>query len=43
VYNLAGNLAESIDIKFDDGIHDSGIITANKEYTEGHVDLYYAL
>jgi len=43
VYNIAGNLAESIDIKFDDGIFDAGIISASKEYTEGHVDLYYAL
>jgi len=43
VYNLAGNLAESVDIKFDDGIFNSGIITADKAYTQGHVDLYYAL
>jgi prepilin-type N-terminal cleavage/methylation domain-containing protein len=43
VYNIAGNLAESIDIKFDDGIFDAGIITASKEYIDGHVDLYYAL
>lgn len=43
VYNMAGNLAESVDIKFDDGLHDSGIITASKAYTEGRVDLYYAL
>lgn len=43
VYNMAGNLAESVDIKFDDGIHDSGIITASKAYSEGRVDLYYVL
>lgn len=43
VFNMAGNLAESVDIKFDDGIFDSGIITASKKYTEGRVDLYYAL
>lgn len=43
VYNMAGNLAESVDIKFDDGLYDSGIITASKAYTEGRVDLYYAL
>lgn len=41
--NLPGGVAEIIDIKFDDGIYNSGSVRANNAYTTANVDLYYAL
>lgn len=43
VNGISGRVAESIDIKYDDGRHDSGIISASEEYTSGSVDLFYAI
>ncbi len=41
--NLAGSVAEAIDIQYDDGRYNSGTISANAAYTRSSVDLYYAL
>lgn len=41
--DVYGFAAEVIDRRFDDGIHDSGSVQADRSYTEGTVDLHYAL
>lgn len=43
VDNIAGSVAERIDIKFDDGTYNSGTVQASAAYSTASVDLYYAL
>lgn len=43
VNNIAGSVAEIIDIKYDDGVFSTGSIQASNAYTTATVDLYYAL
>jgi hypothetical protein len=43
VDNIAGSVAEAIDIKFDDGVYNTGTVQANNAYTNASVDVYYAL
>lgn len=43
VDGLAGRMAESIDIKYDDGLFNSGSVTADTAYTDQTVELYYAM
>lgn len=43
VDNIAGSIAELIDIKLDDGVYDSGTVQSNNAYSNAQVDLYYAL
>ena len=43
VNNLTGILAESIDIKYDDGIYNTGSVHASDPYTNDNVDLYYSI
>ena len=41
--NVAGSIAEMVDIKFDDGIYNTGSVQANAAYTSATVNIYYAL
>jgi prepilin-type N-terminal cleavage/methylation domain-containing protein len=43
VDNIPGNIAEMIDIKYDDGTYNTGTIQASGAYSNALVDLYYAL
>jgi prepilin-type N-terminal cleavage/methylation domain-containing protein len=43
VNNLTGLIAESIDIKYDDGIYNTGSIHASDPYSQDTVDLYYSI
>jgi prepilin-type N-terminal cleavage/methylation domain-containing protein len=43
VDNVAGTVAETIDIKFDDGVYNTGTVQADAAYTNASVDVYYAL
>jgi prepilin-type N-terminal cleavage/methylation domain-containing protein len=43
VDNIAGSVAEIIDIKYDDGVYNTGTVQASGAYTSATVDLYYAL
>lgn len=43
IRDIAGSVAESVDIRFDDGLYNSGGIRANAAYTNSAVDLYYAI
>jgi prepilin-type N-terminal cleavage/methylation domain-containing protein len=43
VNHLTGILAESIDIKYDDGIYNTGSVHASDPYTNDNVDLYYSI
>ena len=43
VDNIAGSVAERIDIKFDDGTYNSGTVQASAAFSTAAVDLYYAL
>ncbi len=40
---LEGTIAERVDIKFDDGIYNTGTVAASGEYTSNTVNLYYGL
>jgi len=41
--NVAGGIAEMVDIKFDDGIYNTGSVQADAAYTSATVNIYYAL
>ncbi len=41
--NLAGSVAEAIDIQYDDGRYNSGTISGSAAYKGSNVDLFYAL
>ncbi|MBC8413213.1 prepilin-type N-terminal cleavage/methylation domain-containing protein [bacterium] len=41
--NIPGNVAEITDIKFDDGIYNTGTVRGSAAYTSATVDLRYAL
>lgn len=43
VDNVPGSVAEVIDIKYDDGIYNTGSVQASAVYTTATVDVYYAL
>lgn len=43
VGNIAGSVAEMIDIKLDDGVYNSGSIQTNNVFTSNNLILYYAL
>ncbi len=40
---LNGSIAERVDIKFDDGIYNTGTVAASAVYTSNTVNLYYGL
>jgi hypothetical protein len=41
--NVTGGIAEMVDIKFDDGIYNTGSVQASVAYTSDTVNMYYAL
>jgi prepilin-type N-terminal cleavage/methylation domain-containing protein len=43
IATVPGNVAEAIDIKFDDGVYNTGTVRANAAYTSGSVTLQYIL
>lgn len=43
VRSIAGSVAELVDIKFDDGVYNTGIVQSNQAFTNASVDLYYGL
>ncbi len=43
VTTLNGSVAERVDIKFDDGVYNTGTVQASAVYTSTNVNLYYGL
>ena len=43
VTGVSGSIAETVDIKFDDGVYNTGTVQANQPFTNATVNLYYAL
>jgi prepilin-type N-terminal cleavage/methylation domain-containing protein len=41
--NIAGDIAEMVDIRLDDGVYNSGSVQANRAYSSDTVNIYYAL
>lgn len=41
--NIAGSIAEMVDIKFDDGVYNKGSVQGSAVYTSATVNIYYAL
>ncbi len=40
---ISGRIAESIDVRYDDGLYNAGTIAASADYSSDRVELYYAL